>query len=187
MLRSCFDLISCIRSAVGNGCILSRFFSFLSTSNKFHLMQVYLRIYRKFIVPLSRCAMKEDWSFTNLIRVCMRVCVTSINTSISYHYRILPLSQDKSSIFNFCHDEIVYTHHTYTRVCIIPISGCSTKPNCGFIILAMYSVNVFSPASCSVCMHLSVGVCRSAYACMQMYMRVCIYVRMHVCNMIRIT
>jgi hypothetical protein len=26
MLRSCFDLIACIRSTFGNGCILSRFF-----------------------------------------------------------------------------------------------------------------------------------------------------------------
>jgi hypothetical protein len=33
--RSCFDLIACIRSTFGNGCILSRFFSFILTSNKF--------------------------------------------------------------------------------------------------------------------------------------------------------
>ncbi len=31
MLRSCFDLIACIRSTFGNGCILSRFFSFILT------------------------------------------------------------------------------------------------------------------------------------------------------------
>ncbi len=35
MLRSCFDLIACTRSTFGNGCILSRFFSFILTSNKF--------------------------------------------------------------------------------------------------------------------------------------------------------
>jgi hypothetical protein len=35
MLRSCFDLIACIRITVGNGCILSRFFTFNLTSNKF--------------------------------------------------------------------------------------------------------------------------------------------------------
>jgi hypothetical protein len=35
ILRSCFDLIACIRSTFGNGCILSRFFSFILTSNKF--------------------------------------------------------------------------------------------------------------------------------------------------------
>jgi hypothetical protein len=34
MLRSCFALIACIRSAVGNGCVLSRLFSFLLTTNK---------------------------------------------------------------------------------------------------------------------------------------------------------
>jgi hypothetical protein len=34
MLRSCFDLIACIRSTFGNGWILSRFFSFILTSNK---------------------------------------------------------------------------------------------------------------------------------------------------------
>ncbi len=31
---SCFDLIACIRSTFGNGCILISFFSFILTSNK---------------------------------------------------------------------------------------------------------------------------------------------------------
>ncbi len=37
VLRTCFDLIACTRSTFGNGCILSRFFSFILTSNKFCL------------------------------------------------------------------------------------------------------------------------------------------------------
>jgi hypothetical protein len=35
MLCSCFDLRACTRSIFGNGCILSRFFSLIFTSNKF--------------------------------------------------------------------------------------------------------------------------------------------------------
>ncbi len=37
MLRSCFDLIACVRSTVGNGCILSGFFSF--TLNSIRLLR----------------------------------------------------------------------------------------------------------------------------------------------------
>jgi hypothetical protein len=40
MLCSCFDIIACIRSTFGNGCILSRFFCFILISNKFPLYPI---------------------------------------------------------------------------------------------------------------------------------------------------
>jgi hypothetical protein len=39
MQNVCFDLRACTRSTSGDGCILSRFFSFILTSNKFDSIQ----------------------------------------------------------------------------------------------------------------------------------------------------
>jgi hypothetical protein len=39
MLRSCFDLIACIRSTIGTGCVSSGFFSFILTSNIFSICE----------------------------------------------------------------------------------------------------------------------------------------------------
>jgi hypothetical protein len=84
VLRSCFDLIACTRSTFGNGCILSSFFSFILTSNKFLVTT---------IVNSNLCTHKYMHTYTYIctwhaqthMYKCMHVCINTRNIRTRMH------------------------------------------------------------------------------------------------------
>ncbi len=63
-LRSCFDLIACTRSTFCNGCILSSFFSFTLTSNKFDWLQLILS-FILFLTSMYILRLANNWDRHN--------------------------------------------------------------------------------------------------------------------------